>query len=163
VHKANVLKVTDGLFRECALEVAKGYPEISLKEMLVDAMAMRLVRDPENFDVIVTTNLFGDILSDEASALIGGLGVAPSANIGEKAAVFEPVHGSAPDIAGQGIANPIGAILSAALLLDHIGQGAQADRVRRAVNATIEQGVLPRDLGGAATTRDVTKEVRGNL
>jgi homoisocitrate dehydrogenase len=163
VHKANVLKVTDGLFRECALEVAKGYPEISLKEMLVDAMAMRLVRDPENFDVIVTTNLFGDILSDEASALIGGLGVAPSANIGEKAAVFEPVHGSAPDIVGQGIANPIGAILSAALLLDHIGQGAQADRVRRAVNATIEQGVLPRDLGGAATTRDVTKEVRGNL
>ena len=120
-----------------------------MKEMLVDAMAMRLVRDPENFDVIVTTNLFGDILSDEASALIGGLGVAPSANIGEKVAVFEPVHGSAPDIAGQGIANPIGAILSAALLLDHIGQGAQADRVRQAVNATIEQGVLPRDLGGS--------------
>ena len=143
-----MLKVTDGLFRECALAVAKDYPEIAVKEMLVDAMAMRLVRDPENFDVIVTTNLFGDILSDEASALIGGLGVAPSANIGEKVAVFEPVHGSAPDIAGQGIANPIGAILSAALLLDHIGQGAQADRVRQAVNATIEQGVLPRDLGG---------------
>jgi homoisocitrate dehydrogenase len=163
VHKANVLKVTDGLFRECALAVARDYPEVVMKEMLVDAMAMRLVRDPENFDVIVTTNLFGDILSDEASALIGGLGVAPSANIGEKAAVFEPVHGSAPDIAGRGIANPIGAILSAALLLDHIGQGAQADRVRRAVNATIEQGVLTRDLGGTATTRDVTKAVRGNL
>jgi homoisocitrate dehydrogenase len=163
VHKANVLKVTDGLFRECALEVAKGYPEIAMKEMLVDAMAMRLVRDPENFDVIVTTNLFGDILSDETSALIGGLGVAPSANIGEKVAVFEPVHGSAPDIAGQGIANPIGAILSAALLLDYIGQGAQADRMRRAVRATIEQGALPRDLGGTARTRDVTKAVRGNL
>jgi isocitrate/isopropylmalate dehydrogenase len=133
-----------------------------MKEMLVDAMAMRLVRDPENFDVIVTTNLFGDILSDEASALIGGLGVAPSANIGETAAVFEPVHGSAPDIAGQGVANPIGAILSAALLLDHIGQGA-AQRVRRAVNATIEQGVLPRDLGGKATTRDVTRRLIGNL
>ena len=155
--------MTDGLFRECALEVAKDYPDIALKEMLVDAMAMRLVRDPENFGVIVTTNLFGDILSDEASALIGGLGVAPSANIGEKAAVFEPVHGSAPDIAGQGIANPIGAILSAALLLDHVGQAAQADRVRQAVNATIEQGVLPRDLGGAATTREVTHCVISHL
>jgi homoisocitrate dehydrogenase len=163
VHKANVLKVTDGLFRECALEVAQGYPEITVKEMLVDAMALRLVRDPENFDVIVTTNLFGDILSDEASALIGGLGVAPSANLGETVAVFEPVHGSAPDIAGQGIANPIGAILSAALLLDHIGQGAQADRVRQAVKATIEQGVLPRDLGGTATTHDVTRAIIGNL
>ena len=163
VHKANVLKVTDGLFRECAMHVAKDYPEIAMKEMLVDAMAMRLVRDPENFDVIVTTNLFGDILSDEANALIGGLGVAPSANIGEKIAVFEPVHGSAPDIAGQGMANPIGAILSAAMLLDHIGQGVQADRVRRAVNATLEQGVLPRDLGGVATTHDVTKCVVGNL
>lgn len=163
VHKANVLKITDGLFRECALAVAKDYPEVTMKEMLVDAMAMRLVRDPENFDVIVTTNLFGDILSDEASALIGGLGVAPSANIGEKVAVFEPVHGSAPDIAGQGIANPLGAILSAALLLDHIGQGAQADRVRKAVHATIEQGVLSRDLGGTATAREVTLGVIGHL
>ena len=158
-----MLKVTDGLFRECALEVAKEYPEITLKEMLVDAMAMRLVRDPENFDVIVTTNLFGDILSDEASALIGGLGVAPSANLGETAAVFEPVHGSAPDIAGQGVANPIGAILSAALLLDHIGQGAAAQRVRVAVNATIEQGVWPRDLGGKATTAEVTRAIIANL
>lgn len=163
VHKANVLKVTDGLFRECALNVAKDYPDIVMKEMLVDAMAMRLVRDPENFDVIVTTNLFGDILSDEASALIGGLGVAPSANIGEKAAVFEPVHGSAPDIAGQGVANPIGAILSAAMLLDHIGQGAAAQRVREAVNATIEQGVLPRDLSGTARTSEVTQSVLSNL
>ncbi len=163
VHKANVLKVTDGLFRECGLTVAQDYPEIALKEMLVDAMAMRLVRDPENFDVIVTTNLFGDILSDEASALIGGLGVAPSANIGEKVAVFEPVHGSAPDIAGQGVANPIGAILSAAMLLDHIGQGAAAQRVREAVTATIAQGVLPRDLGGVAKTREVTRHILGNL
>jgi isocitrate/isopropylmalate dehydrogenase len=163
VHKANVLKVTDGLFRECGLAVAQDYPEIALKEMLVDAMAMRLVRDPENFDVIVTTNLFGDILSDEASALIGGLGVAPSANIGEKAAVFEPVHGSAPDIAGQGVANPIGAILSAAMLLDHIGQGAAALRVRQAVNATIEHNVLPRDLGGTATAREVTQQILDNL
>jgi homoisocitrate dehydrogenase len=163
VHKANVLKVTDGLFRECAVQVARDYPDIGVNEMLVDAMAMRLVRDPENFDVVVTTNLFGDILSDEASALIGGLGVAPSANIGEKVAVFEPVHGSAPDIAGQGIANPIGAILSAALLLDHIGQAAQAARVRRAVNATLKQGMLPRDLAGAATTREVTGRIVRNL
>jgi homoisocitrate dehydrogenase len=163
VHKANVLKVTDGLFRECCLQVAKDYPEVKVNEMLIDAMAMRLVRDPESFDMIVTTNLFGDILSDEASALIGGLGVAPSANVGEKVAVFEPVHGSAPDIAGQGLANPIGAILSAAMLLDHIGQGAAAERVRRAVNATIEQGVLPRDLGGVATTREVTRRIVSNL
>ncbi len=163
VHKANVLKVTDGLFRECALQVAKDYPEITLTEMLVDAMAMRLVRDPENFDVIVTTNLFGDILSDEASALIGGLGVAPSANIGEKVAVFEPVHGSAPDIAGQGVANPIGAILSAAMLLDHIGQGASAERVRRAVHETVRQGVLTKDLGGTATTREVTRVIINSL
>ena len=163
VHKANVLKVTDGLFRECCLQVAAEYPDIAVREMLVDAMAMRLVRDPENFDVIVTTNLFGDILSDEASALIGGLGVAPSANIGERAAVFEPVHGSAPDIAGQGIANPLGAILSAALLLDHVGQGIQAERVRKAVHATIEGGVLTRDLNRKATTKEVTRAVIKHL
>ena len=163
VHKANVLKITDGLFRECALNVANDYPDITLKEMLVDAMAMRLARDPERFDVIVTTNLFGDILSDEASALIGGLGVASSANIGAQVAVFEPVHGSAPDIAGQGVANPIGAILSAALLLDHIGQGAAAQRVRQAVNAALEQGALPRDLGGTATTREIARHILENL
>jgi homoisocitrate dehydrogenase len=163
VHKANVLKITDGLFRECALQVAQDYPEIPVKEMLIDAMAMRLVRDPENFDVIVTTNLFGDILSDEASALIGGLGVAPSANSGARVAVFEPVHGSAPDIAGQGLANPIGAILSAALLLEHIGQGAQAARVRQAVHETVLQGVWPQDLGGRAMTTEVTRAVIKNL
>jgi homoisocitrate dehydrogenase len=163
VHKANVLKVTDGLFREQCLKVAVEFPEIAVKEMLVDAMAMRLVRDPENFDVIVTTNLFGDILSDEASALIGGLGVAPSANVGERVAVFEPVHGSAPDIAGQGIANPIGAILSAAMLLDHIGQGDAAKRVRRAVDVTVKDGVVTKDLGGRARTGEVTRTVIGNL
>lgn len=163
VHKANVLKVTDGLFREQCLKVAAEYPKIAVKEMLVDSMAMRLVHDPENFEVIVTTNLFGDILSDEASALIGGLGVAPSANLGERVAVFEPVHGSAPDIAGQGLANPVGAILSAAMLLDHIGQGEAAARVREAVKATIGDGVLPRDLGGRARTGEVTKAVIGNL
>jgi homoisocitrate dehydrogenase len=159
VHKANVLKVTDGLFRECCLRVAAEYPEVSVKEMLVDAMAMRLARDPQSFDTIVTTNLFGDILSDEASALMGGLGVAPSANIGTKAAVFEPVHGSAPDIAGQGIANPVGAILSVGMLLEHIGLLDQAARLARAVMETLEAGILTPDLGGTAATSQVTKDI----
>lgn len=163
VHKANVLKVTDGLFRQCCLRIAEQCPQIETSELLVDAAAMRLVRDPQNFDVLVTTNLFGDILSDEASALIGGLGVAPSANIGPEVAVFEPVHGSAPDIAGQGIANPVGAILSSALLLEHIGLMTEAQRIREAVNATLADGVLPADLGGTATTRQVTAAVLQNL
>jgi len=163
VHKANVLKMTDGLFREECLKVAKDFPHITTKEMLVDAMSMRLIKDPENFDVIVTTNLFGDILSDEASALIGGLGVAPSANIGAKVAVFEPVHGSAPDIMGQGIANPIGAILTSAMLLDHLKQGDAASRVRGAVSSVIKDGVLSKDLGGRATTREVTQAILRNL
>jgi homoisocitrate dehydrogenase len=159
VHKANVLKLTDGLFREVCLKVAAEYPDVSVKEMLVDAMAMRLMRDPENFDVLVTTNLFGDILSDEASALMGGLGVAPSANVGGQVAVFEPVHGSAPDIAGQGLANPFGAILSASLLLEHIGQPLAAAAVANAVRATVCAGLLPRDLGGHASTQTVTHSV----
>lgn len=163
VHKANVLKVTDGLFRESCLRVAKEFPDVPVKELLVDTMAMRLMRDPENFGVIVTTNLFGDILSDEASALMGGLGVAPSANVGEHAAVFEPVHGSAPDIAGQGLANPLGAILTAAMLLDHIQQPAAARRVRNAVTQTVKDGVLTKDLGGTAKTQQVTKAIISNL
>ena len=162
VHKANVLKETDGLFREAALNVAREFPDVKHDEMLVDAMSMRLVKDPEKFDVIVTTNMFGDILSDEAAGLIGGLGVAPSANIGVSAAVFEPVHGSAPDIAGQGIANPIGAILSAALLLDFLKEPSAA-RVRIAVDAVIRAGVLTPDLGGQATTRAVTDAVIAGL
>jgi len=163
VHKANVLKVTDGIFRESCLRVAQEFPDVPVKELLVDTMAMRLMRDPESFDVIVTTNLFGDILSDEASALMGGLGVAPSANIGERAAVFEPVHGSAPDIAGQGLANPLGAILTAGMLLEHIQQPAAAHRVRNAVNQTVKDGVLTKDLGGTAQTQQVTKAVISNL
>jgi homoisocitrate dehydrogenase len=159
VHKANVLKETDGLFRESALVVAKEFPDVPFGEMLVDAMAMRLVKDPERFDVIVTTNLFGDILSDEAAGLIGGLGVAPSANIGASAAVFEPVHGSAPDIAGRGVANPIGAILSAAMLLDYLMEGEAANRVRAAVDRVVRAGVLTPDLGGNATTRAVTEAI----
>jgi homoisocitrate dehydrogenase len=163
VHKANVLKVTDGLFRQAVLEVAEDYPEIACNELLVDAMAMRLIRDPEQFDVIVTTNLFGDILSDEASALVGGLGVAPSTNLGERVAVFEPVHGSAPDIAGKGCANPIGAILSAAMLLEHLGERTAARRVQAAVMQSLSEGIMTRDLGGNAGTVDVTREVLRNL
>jgi homoisocitrate dehydrogenase len=163
VHKANVLKITDGLFREMCLSVAALYPDVAVNEILVDTAAMRLVRDPENFDVIVTTNLFGDILSDEASALMGGLGVAPSANLGESVAVFEPVHGSAPDIAGQGLANPIGAILTSAMLLDHIGQPAAAQRVRTAIIETLRSGLTTRDLGGAATTKEITRAIVSHL
>jgi len=160
VHKANVLKLTDGLFRECCLAVAAEYPDVVVNEMLVDAAAMWLVKDPSRFDVIVTTNLFGDILSDEAAGLVGGLGVAPSANVGAgQVAVFEPVHGSAPDIAGRGLANPIGAILSAALLLEHLGDGESAGRVARAVTETVAAGILTADLGGTAHTREVTDAI----
>lgn len=159
VHKANVLKLTDGLFREACLQVAREFPGVKADEMLVDAMAMRLVKDPENFDVIVTTNLFGDILSDEASALIGGLGVAPSGNIGAHTAVFEPVHGSAPDIAGKGIANPFGAFFAAAMMLDYLKLNDAAAGLRRAVNDVIERGILTPDLLGTASTDQVTRAV----
>lgn len=141
VHKANVLKETCGLFRRVGLDVTGQYPDLAVEEMLVDTAAMRLVQDPARFDVIVTTNLFGDILSDLAAGLAGGLGIAPSANIGAgRPAVFEPVHGSAPDIAGQGIADPRAAILSAAMLLDHLGYTTPAAAVRRAVYATSHTG-----------------------
>ncbi|GDX68845.1 homoisocitrate dehydrogenase [Anaerolineae bacterium] len=163
VHKANVLKVTDGLFRETCLQVAAEFPDVAVNEVLVDTMALRLMRDPQVFDVIVTTNLFGDILSDEASGLMGGLGVAPSANVGGRVAVFEPVHGSAPDIAGHGRANPVGALLSAAMLLAHLGHPAAAARVRHAVMDTLRAGILTPDLGGTATTQAVTRSVISGL
>lgn len=167
VHKANVLKLTDGLFRETCFKVAREFPEVRADEMLVDAMAMRLFQDPQNFDVIVTTNLFGDILSDAASALIGGLGVAPSGNLGVSNAVFEPVHGSAPDITGKGIANPIGAILSSAMMLDYLKLDEAAQRVRRAVDRALEQKVLTRDLHdgtqSAATTDEMTRAIIESL
>ncbi len=160
VHKANVLKETDGLFRECCLRAAADFPDVTHDELLVDACAMWLVKDPRRFDVIVTTNLFGDILSDEAAGLIGGLGVAPSANIGSgKVAYFEPVHGSAPDIAGKGIANPIGAILSAAMLLDHVGCPNEARRVEAAVRRALSDGIRSRDLGGDASTDQMTAAI----
>lgn len=165
VHKANVLRLTDGLFRQTALEVAAQYQAdgIEAQELLVDTMAMRLIKDPENFQVIVTTNLFGDILSDEASELIGGLGVAASGNIGLSGAIFEPVHGSAPDIAGQGIANPIATLLASVMLLQHIGESEAAGRIQQAVTKIIAAGTLTPDLGGQANTRQVTQAVIANL
>lgn len=159
VHKANVLPETCGLFRQAALDVASGWPDLQVDEMLIDTMAMRLVTDPEQFDVIVTTNLFGDILSDEAAGLVGGLGLAPSANIGEQHALFEPVHGSAPDIAGRGIANPLAAILAVGMLLDYLGEPDRASNVRRAVEQVLAHGPHTPDLGGQAGTAEVTAAV----
>jgi homoisocitrate dehydrogenase len=158
VHKANVLRETCGLFRETALgvfapSVERG--EIAVDELLVDTAAYHMVRSPERFDVVVTTNLFGDILSDAASAWGGGLGLAASANIGADHAIFEPVHGSAPDIAGRGIANPLAAISAAALLLDHLGETVRGDCLRAAVDAALRDGIHTPDLGGSATTADV--------
>ena len=163
VHKANVLKLTDGLFRECALKIAEEYRDVIFKELLVDAAAMKLVRSPQSFDVLVTTNLFGDILSDEASALVGGLGVAPSANIGVSTPVFEPVHGSAPDIAGKGISNPVGALLSSAMMLETLGRTEAGARLRQAVVDTLASGLRTADLGGSATTAKFTQAVCDRL
>ena len=159
VHKANVLRATCGLFREVAFAVAAEFPGLHVEEMLVDTAAMRLITDPERFDVLVTTNMFGDILSDEAAALVGGLGLAASGNIGVDAAIFEPVHGSAPDIAGRGIANPLATFGAVAMLLDHLQEAAWAERVRRAIEHTLIQGPLTPDLGGDATTTMVTTRV----
>ncbi len=159
VHKANVLRQTCGLFRAVAFEVAKEYPDITMNEMLVDTCAMELVRAPEQFEVIVTTNLFGDILSDEACMFVGGLGVAASGNIGVDAAVFEPVHGSAPTLVGTGKANPIATFLAAVMMLEHLGEKEQAARLRTAVESCIADGQVTPDLGGALTTRQATEKV----
>lgn len=159
VHKANVLRETCGLFRRVALEVAAEFPDVTAEEMLVDTCAMELVRDPTQFEVIVTTNLFGDILSDEASMLVGGLGLACSGNIGDQAAIFEPVHGSAPKLAGTHTANPMAAILSGAMLLDYLGYLADAGRVRQAVEDLLRAGEVTGDLGGTLSTEEVGARV----
>lgn len=164
VHKANILKKSDGLFLEVARRIARSYPDIEYDETIVDATAMKLVMNPENFDVLVMENLFGDIISDLTSGLIGGLGVAPSANIGEKFAVFEAVHGSAPDIAGKGIANPTALILSSVLMLEHLGEFDAASRIEKAVHKVIQEAnVLTRDLGGTATTQEYVNELIKNI
>ncbi|MBL0178647.1 MAG: NAD-dependent isocitrate dehydrogenase [Gemmatimonadetes bacterium] len=165
VHKANILKFTTGLFLEIGREIAKEYEgRVAFNDLIVDNAAMQLVLKPEQFDVIVTTNLFGDILSDEISGLVGGLGLAPGGNIGEKAAIFEAVHGSAPDIAGQGLANPSALILASAMMLDHLREHAAADRVRRGLVATIvADGVRTRDLGGSASTEEFGRAVAARV
>ena len=164
VHKANVLKKSDGLFKEIFYEVAERYPDIATEDFYVDATAMYLITQPENFEVIVTTNLFGDILSDEGGGLVGGLGLIPSANIGEDGALFEPVHGSAPDIAGQNKANPIAMMLSAVMMLRYLGENEAADRFDAAILKVLnDANILTGDLGGSATTMELAEEVKNNL
>ena len=160
VHKANILKLTTGLFLRVGQEIARSFPEIMFEERIVDAMAMQLVLHPDRFDVIVTTNLFGDILSDLTAGLIGGLGLAPSANIGEDCAIFEAIHGTAPDIAGQGVANPTALALSAAMMLRHLGHGEESDRLGNAIRAVIAEGTTRTpDLGGNASTMEFADAV----
>ena len=159
VHKANVLRQTCGLFRGVALDVAKAFPDIRMQEMLVDTCAMELVRAPEQFEIIVTTNLFGDILSDEACMFVGGLGVAASGNIGEDAAVFEPVHGSAPALVGTGKANPIATFLAAVMMLEYLGEKKYAAALREAVERCIADSAVTPDLGGSLSTAEVTQQV----
>jgi isocitrate dehydrogenase (NAD+) len=156
-HKANILKYTQGLFLDVAKEVAKDFPDIEWEDRIIDATAMMLVLDPYRFDVLVMENMFGDILSDQMAGLVGGLGFAPAGNIGRDAAMFEAVHGSAPDIAGQGIANPTGLLLSACLMLDHLEQGDVAHRIREAIDSVV-QGRIARtaDMGGKSTTKEFT-------
>jgi len=164
VHKANILKSTSGLFLKTAREVAALYPDIQCNEMIVDNTCMQLVMKPEQFDIIVTTNLFGDIISDLCAGLVGGLGLAPGANIGTEAAIFEAVHGSAPDIAGKGIANPCALLLGAAQMLDHLALPQQAERLRKAIIATLEaKDSLTPDLGGEGNTMGFAQAIATRL
>ena len=164
VHKANVLKKSDGLFKKIFYEVAENYPDIDTEDFYVDATAMYLVTQPQEFQVIVTTNLFGDILSDEGAGLVGGLGLIPSANIGLDGALFEPVHGSAPDIAGQKKANPIAMMLSAIMMLRYLGENEAADKFDAAILKVLEEGkTLTGDLGGSATTMEVANAIKDAL
>ena len=162
VHKANILKSTSGLFLKVAREVAAQYPDIACNELIVDNCCMQLVMRPEEFDIIVTTNLFGDIISDLCAGLVGGLGLAPGANIGTDAAIFEAVHGTAPDIAGQGKANPCALLLGAAQMLDHLGMPEKAARLREAIIATLEaKDSLTPDLGGSGNTMGFARAIAG--
>jgi isocitrate dehydrogenase (NAD+) len=159
-HKANIMKFSDGVFLATALEVAEEYPEVDVREMQVDEMAMWLAWEPETLDVLLLPNLYGDIVSDLSAGLVGGLGVAPGANLGWEYAVFEPVHGSAPDIAGRGVANPVAIILSAAMMLRHLAEDAAAERVEGAVAELLRDGdTLTPDMGGTARTLDVAEAI----
>lgn len=164
VHKANIIKSASGLFLEVAQKVGEEYPDIETQTMIVDNACMQLVMRPEQFDVIVTTNLFGDILSDLCAGLVGGLGLAPGANIGTNAAIFEAVHGSAPDIAGKGLANPCALLLAAAQMLDHLNKNDKAERLRKAIVATLEaKDNLTPDLGGNGTTSSFAKAIASRV
>ncbi len=164
VHKANVLKKTDGIFQDSFYQVAAEYPELEAEDLYIDAAAMFLVKNPQRFQVLVTTNLFGDILSDEGAGLVGGLGMVPSANIGDENALFEPVHGSAPDIAGQGVANPTAMLLSVVMMLRHLKEEDEASRLEKALLMTLKEGrVLTPDLGGDSSTLEMARGVEGKL
>ena len=170
VHKSNVMRVTDGLFAKACIEVSKDYPEIEFEEMYVDACAMNLIRQPEKFDVVVTTNLFGDILSDESSQVVGGLGMAPAANLGDNFALFEPVHGAAFDIAGQNIANPSSFLLSIKMMLDWLGAKhndqkcfEMAKKLESTIFDLVKSGIKTKDIGGDKTTSEFTKQITDNL
>ena len=163
-HKADVMKLSDGLFLKCAREVAEEYPFINFEEKLIDNVCMEIVLDPTRFDVLVMENLFGDVLSDLCAGLVGGLGLVPGANLGNLYAVFEAVHGSAPDIAGKGLANPIALLRSAAMMLEYVGNRDAYLRIESAVNLTLQKKVgLTRDLGGDGTTETITRAILGNL
>jgi 3-isopropylmalate dehydrogenase len=170
VHKSNVMRVTDGLFAKACIDVSKDYPDISFEEMYVDACAMNLIRQPQKFDVIVTTNLFGDILSDESSQVVGGLGMAPAANLGDDFALFEPVHGAAFDIAGQNIANPSSFLLSIKMMLNWLGVKYNdpkcfeaATKLESTIFDLVKSGIKTKDIGGDSTTTEFTKQITDNL
>jgi 3-isopropylmalate dehydrogenase len=170
VHKSNVMRVTDGLFAKACTDVSKDYPDIKFEEMYVDACAMNLIRQPEKFDVVVTTNLFGDILSDESSQVVGGLGMAPAANLGDDFALFEPVHGAAFDIAGQNIANPSSFLLSIKMMLDWLGTKhndqkcfEMATKLESTIFNLVKSGIKTKDIGGDVTTTEFTKQITDNL
>jgi isocitrate dehydrogenase (NAD+) len=164
VHKANIMKLSDGLFLECARRIARDHREIDYREIIIDNCAMQLVRDPTQFDVLLLENLYGDILSDLCAGLVGGLGVVPGSNVGEHCAVFEAVHGSAPDIAGKRIANPSAMLLSTVMLLRHLGESRAADTIEHAVHAALaDPASRTRDLGGPADLDQFTETVIGRL
>ena len=164
VTKANIMKLTDGLFLDVAREVAKAYPDVEMEEFLVDNTAMQMVMHPERFDVLVTENLYGDILSDLGAGLVGGLGLMPGVNKGKDIAIYESIHGSAPDIAGQNLANPIAMLLTLCLMLDDIGENAKAKMIRDAIYKTLsDKENYTKDLGGSATTKEITQAIIKNL
>jgi isocitrate dehydrogenase (NAD+) len=164
VHKANIMKKSDGLFLQCFRSIAEGYPEIERDEKIVDNTCMQLVMNPNQFDVLLMENLYGDIISDLGAGLVGGLGIVPSANLGENAALFEAVHGTAPDIAGKNLANPTALLLSAIMMLRHLQEIRGADRIENAVHQLIEEGrTLTRDLGGKASTTEFTEAIIARL